>query len=237
MERESTARPRQTAARPGSREGRGERPPHDGARPGSGRRPAPAPVPQRPSRRTFVVRWVVVLLLLAAVIVGGILGVRALFAWVGGLFEKDPDAVVEAEPTPEPTGAYVPVDCTTADVQLTLASDATAYRLGGTAAFQVSIVHVGENPCTIDAGLVSREVLVTSGADRIWSSADCDTAGSRMLLLAPGNQDVETVAWSAQRSAPGCPADLPAPGAGTYQAVVNAPGLASAPVVFTLGTP
>lgn len=184
-----------------------------------------------------MVRWVVVLVLLAAVIIGVVLGVRALAGWVGGLFEKDPDAVVEADPTPEETGAYVPVDCTAQDVQLTLAADATAYRLGGTAAFQVSIVHVGENPCTIDAGLVAREIVITSGADRIWSSADCDTAGSRMLLLAPGNQDVESVAWAAQRSAPGCPADLPAPGAGTYQAVVNAPGLTSTPVVFTLGAP
>lgn len=178
-------------------------------------------------------RWIIVLALLAGVIVGIVLGVRALAGWVGGLFEAD--EVVEGEPTPEETGAYVPVDCTPADVQLTLAPDATSYPLGGTATFQVTIVHTGVNPCTIDAGLVSREVLVTSGSDRIWSSADCDTAGSRLLLLAPGNQDVEAVAWATQRSAPGCAADLPAPGAGTYQAVVNAPGLASAPVVFTLG--
>lgn len=218
MERESTGRPRQPAGR------------------GSGR-PSPRPAERpRPSRRTFVLRWIVVLALLAGVIVGIVVGVRALAGWVGDLLEGDgPDEVAETEPTPEETGAYVPVDCTPADVQITLAPDATSYPLGATAAFQVSIVHTGENPCTIDAGLVTREVLITSGSDRIWSSADCDTAGSRLLLLAPGNQDVETVPWATQRSAPGCPADLPAPGAGTYQAVVNAPGLSSAPVVFTLG--
>ena len=215
MERESTGRPRQPAAR-------------------SGRQPAPRPVPPpRPSRRTYLVRWLIVLVLLAALVFGIVVVVKALAGWVGGLF--DSEDVVETEPEPEETGAYVPVDCTPAEVQLTLAADSTAYALGSTASFQVSLVHAGENPCTVDAGLASRELVITSGADRIWSSADCDTAGSRMLLLAPGNQDVETVAWATQRSAPGCAADLPVPGAGTYQAVVTAPGLTSAPVVFTVG--
>lgn len=175
------------------------------------------------------------LVLLAAVVFGVVVGVKALAGWVGGLFDSQETEGTAPDPEPEETGAYVPVDCTPADVQLTLTADAARYAPGSSAAFQVSIVHTGENPCTIDAGLVSRELLITSGSDRIWSSADCDTAGSRMLLLAPGNQDVETVAWTTQRSAPGCPADLPAPGAGTYQAVVNAPGLTSTPVVFSVG--
>ncbi|PFG34179.1 hypothetical protein ATL42_2084 [Sanguibacter antarcticus] len=173
------------------------------------------------------------LVLLAGVIVALVVGVRALGGWVGGMVESDD--TVEVDPTPEATGTYVPVDCTSADVQLTLTPDATSYALGGTASFEVSITHTGENPCTIDAGLATREIVITSGSDRIWSSADCDTAGSRMLLLAPGNQDVETVTWGTGRSAPGCTADLPAPGAGTYQAVVSAPGLESTTVVLRLG--
>lgn len=175
------------------------------------------------------------LVLLAALVFGVVLGVKAIAGWVGGLFDSEEAGPGSPDPTPTETGPYVPVDCTPADVQLALTADRTTFAPGSTAAFQVSIVHAGVNPCTIDAGLASRELVITSGADRIWSSADCDTVGSRMLLLAPGNQDVETVPWATQRSAPGCTPDLPAPGAGTYQAVVTAPGLTSAPLVFTVG--
>ena len=92
-------------------------------------------------------------------------------------------------------------------------------------------------PCTVDAGDATREVLVTSGDDRIWSTKDCATeeSASRQLLLGAGAADAVDIEWARVRSADGCPADLPAPKAGTYQAVATLGATSSQTVVFILG--
>lgn len=186
-----------------------------------------------PGRGTYLRRRVLVtvlaLLLLAGLVVGG----AALVRWVGGLLEGSEPAAT-TEPSPTETAAAPVGDCTAADVQVALTLGAAVPRLGSTVPFEVSIAHVGAAPCTLDAGRTARELVITSGADRVWSSADCDSVGPRMLLLAPGNQDAETVEWPAERSAPECVPDLPAISAGTYQAVVDASGVMSEPLTFTL---
>lgn len=116
-----------------------------------------------------------------------------------------------------------------------LASDAGAYALGQTAVFTLTLTNVGEAPCTIDAGRTAAQLVVTSGADRIWSSADCEPGDPRLLLLDSGSSDVSTIEWATNRSAPECPADLPPIGAGTYQATVTTSTTATEPLVFTVG--
>ncbi|MBI9113907.1 hypothetical protein [Sanguibacter suaedae] len=221
----------------------------DDDRPGAaGRRPAPtrpsgrtdrsrpAPRPRadrstgRPPAKVLVVRWVVVLALLAAVVTGVVLGVAALLRTVGGSDEEPAPPAAEAT-EPEP-GAEGPADCTADDLRVALAADAPTYAVGSTADFSVTLVHVGEAPCTVDAGPAGRELVVTSGSDRVWASSDCTPPESRMLLLSPGGEDVSSVAWATDRSAPECPADLPVPGAGTYQAVVTVGDVTSEPVVL-----
>ena len=138
-------------------------------------------------------------------------------------------------PSVAPTEPLRPVECTPTEIQISLTADAPDYRVGRTASFQIGIVHTGTLPCTLDAGNVGRELVITSGEDRIFSSADCDTAGSVPLLLAPGDEYPGSVTWSTSRSAPGCPAGLPVLGAGSYQAVVTAGTVTSPPVAFTVG--
>lgn len=188
---------------------------------------------RRPTRGQLVVRWLVLLVVASAVVVGVVAGVKAL---VGVVSKAITDAAsAAAAPTPTPTGPPAPVDCTPADIQISLAADAAGYRVGRTATFTIGITHTGTLPCTLDAGNVERELVITSGEDRIFSSADCDTAGSKPLLLAPGDEYPGTVAWSTNRSAPGCPGGLPVLGAGSYQAVVTAGTVTSPPVAFTVG--
>ena len=91
-------------------------------------------------------------------------------------------------------------------------------------------------PCLVDAGEASREIVITSGADRVWDNRDCIAAGteSRDLLLPAAGADATQLSWNRVRSAPGCPPDLPAPGAGTYSAQLTLAGAAAPPAVFGL---
>lgn len=94
--------------------------------------------------------------------------------------------------------------------------------------------YTGEADCTVDAGLSERVVTVHSGNDNIWSSAHCDTAGSRTLLFATGDQDEMIVPWQSTRSTKDCENDLPELKPGTYYAVVSYDGKTSERFVFSV---
>ena len=143
------------------------------------------------------------------------------------------DPTDEAEPDTAASRA-----CEAGDLQLALTSDATSYPAGATPTFTVTITNAAGSSCTVDAGTASLEVLVTSGADRIWSSLDCAVEGAegaeRMLLLAEDAQEAAGVPWSRVRSDTTCSTGLPEPRAGTYHAVATLVGAKSADLVFTL---
>lgn len=148
-----------------------------------------------------------------------------------------PDAA--AGPAPSPTSATRGgvAECAAGQLALTTTAAAEAFGAGVSPAFTLSITNTGSAPCVVDSGDAYRELVVTSGPDRVWSSRDCVPAGAspRTLLLAPGGSDAQQVGWSRVRSAQGCPADLPAPGAGTYSVSFTLAGASAAPVVFGLG--
>jgi hypothetical protein len=154
-------------------------------------------------------------------------------------------ATAGASPTPAPTPSPSPSssvasnggvpDCAPADLTLTIAGSAPTFAGGATPTFTVTIVNSGPKPCLVDAGAAHEEIVVTSGADRVWSSADCaQSDASRVLLLARGGKDSQDVAWNLERSAPGCPAGQPAPKAGTYTASFAVGGAQAAPATFVL---
>jgi hypothetical protein len=128
--------------------------------------------------------------------------------------------------------------CEAADLQLTLTSDAASYPAGATPTFTVTLVNAGATACTVDAGTASLGVLITSGADRIWSSLDCvapDAEGAeRMLLLTPGAQEMSAVPWGRVRSDEACTQGLPEPRPGTYHVQATLLGAQSNDHVFTL---
>lgn len=127
--------------------------------------------------------------------------------------------------------------CTPEGLTATLVADATSYPAGTTPTFTVTLTNSGRSACTVDAGPANQALVVTSGADRIWSSADCpaDAGGERLLLLAPAAAEAMPVAWTRVRSDEACSTDLPEPRPGTYTAVAVVAGVQSGPVVFELG--
>ena len=97
-------------------------------------------------------------------------------------------------------------------------------------------IPTGTDQCLVDAGEAQREIVITSGTDRVWSNRDCVVPGTekRTLLLAGGANDTTAFAWNRVRSAEGCPQGLPTPGAGTYSAQLNLAGSSAPPAVFGL---
>jgi len=183
--------------------------------------------------RVYWVRRAVVVLVLVLVVVLAFLGVRALLG--GG----DDDAATPtgdpspSTPTSEETTEGTPV-CEPGAVGLELAADATTYAAGVLPTFTIRITNTGDVDCLLDAGDAQRQVLITSGSDRIWASTDCATGETLQLLLAPGQVDERQVQWDRTRSVEGCAPDQPAAQPGTYQAVLALGGVSTEPVVFGL---
>lgn len=196
------------------------------------------PVGPNPPRVYWFRRFVVVVGLVV------VLGALSAIIWAIGFRDGGTAATATglaagttpAATSPSDDGAVIPVDCAPADLELTLASDAEQYPEGANPVLQGFVTNTGSNPCTVDAGDAAREVVISSGTDRIWSTKDCATVdtASRQLLLAPGARDPFEIEWSRIRSADGCPVDLPAPRAGTYQVNATLLGATATPVAFVL---
>lgn len=125
-------------------------------------------------------------------------------------------------------------DCAPADLMLTIATDATSFSVGEKVPFVVSVTYQGEGSCLIDGSDTVRTVVVTSGQDRIWSSADCADKKPRALLMSNGDVDRQTVTWKTQRSAVGCGDSLPKLRPGTYKVQAVMGDVKSENLAFTL---
>lgn len=200
------------------------------------RAPRPARPASRPPARVFWIRRLVVLGLPLVLVV-------VLVVWLTGrggdaAAQDDPTPQVE-QPTPAPSSASPTgvADCAPAQLALAIAPDGESFPAGVAPTFEISVTNSGPEPCLVEAGDAAREVVVTSGDDRVWSSRDCvpEDADARTLLLAGGQSDVTQLAWPRERSAAGCPGDLPAPGDGTYSVTVSVGGATSPAAVFGLG--
>ena len=201
--------------------------------PGRGPRPVrPAP---RPPARVFWMRRLVVLGLPLLLVV-------ALGVWLAGRVGEaraDEGSAPTPAASPTPTVDATPglSDCDPALLALAITPGAESFGAGVPATFDVSVTNGGTEPCLVDMGEGDREVVITSGDDRVWSSRDClpEDPDARTLLLVGGQSDVTQLAWSRERSDAACSQDLPEPGDGTYSVVVTAGGVASPAAVFGLG--
>ncbi|GIG37471.1 hypothetical protein [Cellulomonas pakistanensis] len=183
--------------------------------------------------RVYWIRRTVVLLVLVLVVVLAVFGVRALTGGGGDDAAAPTDGTTVEQPTAEESEAGTPV-CEPAAVGVQLAADATTYPAAALPTFTVTITNTGDVACLLDAGEAQRQVLVTSGSDRIWASTDCASGEALQLLLAPGQADERPVQWDRNRSVEGCAPDQPAAQPGTYQAVLTLAGTSTEPVVFGL---
>ncbi len=183
--------------------------------------------------RVYWVRRAVVLAALLAVVVLAVMGVRALTGGDATAADPTPSAGAEA-PAPEETQDAGTPACAPDALAVEMSADATSYPAGALPTFTVRLTNTGGTACLVDAGDAQRQILITSGSDRIWASTDCPSGEPLQLLLAPDQTDERQVQWDRNRSAEGCAPDQAAAQPGTYQAVLTLAGATAEPVVFGL---
>jgi hypothetical protein len=146
---------------------------------------------------------------------------------------SSPRPTVSTSPRPSPTKASGPLQCRDQVLKVTTASDATSYPVGTSPRFTVTVTNTGAVTCRRDLGPL--ELVVKSGADRIWASTDCAPRATRALQgLGPGGS-LETVkTWDGKRSRPGCSGTRSPVKAGTYTVRATIGTLTSTLTVFRL---
>ncbi|MET8143511.1 hypothetical protein ABZU32_24695 [Sphaerisporangium sp. NPDC005288] len=147
-----------------------------------------------------------------------------------------PHASRPRTPSPSPHRSRRPGDrCGDADLVISLRGRSEVYSGGRVPRFLLTVVNIGRFDCTVDVGPRKVEVRVTSGSDRVWSTADCVSGeGTDVRRLSRGVPHVRMVGWDRRRSGPDCRAARPRAGNGTYVAAARLGALRSRKVVFHL---
>lgn len=145
------------------------------------------------------------------------------------------DGAAPAE-TPADTG---PAACTAETVMVEALTDAPSYAEGVQPQLSLRVTNVGQEPCIIDVGTAAQAYTITSGADTIWNSTDCQENPTNNVVQLEAGQvlDAPAFGWVRERSTPDtCDTERPAAVAGgaTYQLVASIGGVASGPATFIL---
>lgn len=118
---------------------------------------------------------------------------------------------------------------------LSLRGGRDSYADGARPGFLLTLVSTGEVECTVDVGPRTLETRITSGRDRIWSTADCVSgSGVDVQSLKRGVPYVRMIQWDRHRSGNDCTAKGDPARPGTYVVLAYARPIKSAKVVFQL---
>ncbi|MCO4275337.1 hypothetical protein NG701_12990 [Pseudarthrobacter sp. HLT3-5] len=202
MGRQGNSSPRKTASAPGSRGGSG-----------ATRQPSAA-VYRR--RRLFVGTA----LLMAVALTFGGFAVAGAFSGTEQASSTDgasesapgpsPSDTAGSEPTPSPTPS-----CNQNLVTVSASTDKAAYGPDENPLLTLKVTNGGTMPCEVNIGTSQMEFLVTSGADRIFSSKDCQAKSEDLVkTIAPGTSETANFPWSRNRTLEGCSPIEAKPGAG-----------------------
>jgi hypothetical protein len=122
-------------------------------------------------------------------------------------------------PTAEPRQASDA--CRWDDVVTTLALDDDTYASGEEPRITLTLVNLGEQTCTVNVGPDAMQIIIMSGEDRIFSTADCEE-GDRNEELEQGRPLILTFDWDRSRSWEDCRDTDRNAGSGTYYAELDA---------------
>jgi hypothetical protein len=119
----------------------------------------------------------------------------------------------EATPTPSATPS-----CNQNLVTVSASTDKAAYGPEENPLLTLKVTNGGTMPCEVNIGTSQMEFLVTSGADRIFSSRDCQAKSEDLVkIIAPGASETANFPWFRNRSVEGCqPVEAKPGGGGAY---------------------
>ncbi|MFC3994542.1 hypothetical protein ACFOVU_01340 [Nocardiopsis sediminis] len=127
--------------------------------------------------------------------------------------------------------------CRPQDIVVTVGTDRDDYAWDAEPELELNVVNTGEQTCTVDVGPESMELRITSGDDRIFSTADCvegDTSDE--VQVRRGVPHTATYTWDRKRSWTDCrDDDVNADRPGTYVATLHGTyDTGTEPAVFRL---
>jgi len=126
--------------------------------------------------------------------------------------------------------------CPPSAIVLSVFSSRASYSVRQSPEFNVDVVSVAAQTCTLDIGARHVWLQITAGPVRIWSSAECaEGEASLVTKLKRGVPTVVPMGWNGQISGPGCPGPGTRAAAGSYTAVASDGPVSSSPLVFRLG--
>lgn len=220
---------------------------------------------RRPSKKVMYRRrrlavGLITLILVAAVVVGVVFGVRWLVAekpWENLPFLKPGPAVVKTPdplPTifpsggtnggsasePDPSESPTPEACAAGAIELEAILDKTAYGADELPQLTMKVTNVGSVDCLVNVGTAAQSFEVSSGVDVWWRSSDCAVDPTDQWSTIKAGQSAETetpVVWDRTRSYPDtCDAEErpAAPTGATYNLTVKLDEIASPEKSFTL---
>ncbi|WP_426301506.1 hypothetical protein [Arthrobacter sp. R-11] len=221
----------------GARTPAATRPKTGGARRNGRRRPSPAVY----RRRRLVV--FVGLLIVLGLMTAGVVAIASSFAGRG-----EPAAQPGNSPQPQDSGTPGPGASGTASpsakaspvcdlnlVTVAASTDAGSYAAGKNPVLGMKVTNGGTTPCQVNVGTSQMEFQVTSGADRIFSSRDCQaTAEDLVKTILPGKSETANFVWQRNRTTEGCSVVNAKPGAGTYVFTASLGNKVSPKAVFQL---
>lgn len=173
--------------------------------------------PQQPSKRTFLIRRLIVLAIAAGLIWAIIAGISAVANWVGGLFGgAKPAATASAGAnntgSATKTGTATYTTCMPKGISLMAVVDdgskpQSTFAAGTSPKFWFVITNTSQKPCYFNVGTSAQNYKVTSGSETIWTNTQCKSAVSNYrMLLQPGNATTSPVlTWDrVHSSSTGC---------------------------------
>lgn len=146
-----------------------------------------------------------------------------------------------AKPTPTPASTRTPTAnpsalCPDTALKVAATADRKRYAAGVRPVLTLHVTNTGKVACTRDLGQQARELRLTSGNDRVWSSDDCSPGGTAdRVVLKPGERRTFTVTWARRRSKPGCPGGQPVTAPGTYRVIARLGKIEARGTAFLLG--
>ncbi|GAA2424628.1 hypothetical protein GCM10010191_41060 [Actinomadura vinacea] len=121
--------------------------------------------------------------------------------------------------------------CDPESVVVTMSAARDVHGPGERPEFHVTAVNTGPLACAFDVGPRGLDLRITSGEDRVWSSADCARgAGAPARTLRRGVPYVGTVTWDRRR----CAGERARARPGTYVAAVHSASAYTPKQVFWL---
>lgn len=123
-----------------------------------------------------------------------------------------PDATPAATPTPTPTPTPA---CNQNLVTVSASTDKAAYGPDEKPLLSMKVTNGGTMPCEVNMGTSQMDFVVTSGADRIFSSRDCQAKSEDLVkTIQPGSSETANFPWARNRTLEGCQPIEAKPGAG-----------------------